>query len=190
MSSNTPTPTPTPTPADDRLKLYFEYTTTTPALDAFDVKAVHPDELLGRPAVFTVIGESHYVGLPALGFHELCSCRPLSAEPTHETPLSTDVDREFRFRFDGGRRGATTVVVGRPLDAFPGADGATVAYRFEPRAWTTIDVTETGYETYHTYPEHDLALHTETRLTAHASPVSRSDAPAGDSIDAHGEHSP
>lgn len=143
-------------------ELYFEYTRETPDLAALDVKTVHPDDLLGSPAVFTVIGESHYVGLPERGFHELCSCKPLSASTgrSHETPLSTGVEREFRFERD--RLTATTSVAGRPLAAFPGPDEATVAYRFDPEAWTTIRVGDAGYETYHTYPEHDLALYTET----------------------------
>ncbi|SFK64031.1 hypothetical protein SAMN04487950_0328 [Halogranum rubrum] len=155
MSSNT-SPEPIETPAE----LYFEYARETPALDELDVKTVHPDDLLGSPAVFTVIGESHYVGLPELDFHELCSCTPLSAEQSHETPLSTDVDREFRF--ESARIAATTTVVGKPLAAFPGPEESTVAYQFGPDAWTTIRVDDAGYETYHTYPEHGLALYTET----------------------------
>ncbi|EFW91303.1 hypothetical protein ZOD2009_14381 [Haladaptatus paucihalophilus DX253] len=142
--------------------LYFGYTSDAPDLASLDVKTVHPDTLLGRPAVFTVIGESHYVGLPELGFHELCSCTSITSETAHETPLSTAVEREFRF--DGERVGATTVVEGRPMSAFPGPNAATVAYRFGPDAWTTILVGDAGYETYHTYPEHDLALYTETEL--------------------------
>lgn len=143
-------------------ELYFGYTADRPDLTAVDVKTVHPTTLLGRPAVFTVIGESHYVGVPALGFHELCSCRPLASATTHETPLTTAVEREFRF--DGDRVTARTDVVGRPLAAFPGSEDATVAHRFGPDAWTTLRATEDGYETYHTYPEYDLALFTETRL--------------------------
>ncbi|MFC6825090.1 DUF2617 family protein [Halopelagius fulvigenes] len=161
MSPNTLTDAPS--------ELYFAYAGARPDFDRLDVKAVHADELLGRPAALTIIGESHYVGLPSLGFHELCSCRPLSAEPTHETPLSVGVEREFRFR--GDRIDATTTVTGRPLNAFSDPDEATVAYRFAPDAWTTISVGATGYETYHTYPEHGLALHTETRLTARGSPA-------------------
>ena len=155
----------TPTP-DRPAELYFGYADVAPDLGAFDVKRVHPDTLLGRPAAFTIIGESHYVGLPALGFHEICSCAPLSLEATYATPLSRDAEREFRF--DGGRLGATTVVAGRNIEAFPGPDEATVAFRFGPDAWTTIHVRDAGYETYHTYPEHGLALHTETELVPHA----------------------
>ncbi|MFH5801481.1 hypothetical protein [Haladaptatus sp. CMAA 1911] len=148
--------------------LYFGYTNATPDIASLDVKTVHPDTLLGYPAAFTVIGESHYVGFPALGFHELCSCRSLPSETTYETPLSPAVEREFRF--DGDHIGATTLVAGRPIDAFPGPEAATVAYRFGPEAWTTILVTDSGYETYHTYPEHELALYTETTLTRRNTP--------------------
>ena len=164
--------------SDDRPSLYFEYARSAPALDELDVKAVHPDELLGRPAAFVVIGESHYVGLPSLRFHELCSCAPLSADPAGETPLSADVDRAFRFETD--RLDATTTVRGRSLDAFPGPEVATVAHRFGPGAWTTLAVTDAGYETYHTYPEYGLALSTETRLTAPPAPDAGVASAAGD----------
>ena len=156
--------TPSDTSTDVRPKLYFEYGRTRPALDTLEVKTVHPDELCGRPAVFTIIGESHYVGLPRLGFHELCSCKPLSTDPTYETSLSTAVDREFHFGNE--RLDATTVVRGQPIDAFPDPNEATVAYRFGPRAWTSVTVDGGGYETYHTYPEYELALHTATTITA------------------------
>ncbi|TMT81530.1 hypothetical protein E2L06_16330 [Haloterrigena sp. H1] len=156
---------------DKPTALYFGYANTTPDLDAFDVKTVHPDTLLESPAVFTVIGESHYVGLPAFGFHELCSCQPVSPETAYETPLSTDVERTFRF--DGDTLRATTTVSGRPMESFPGPEAATVAFRFDPGAWTTIRVDETRYETYHTYPEYGLALHTETSLYSHASHAER-----------------
>ena len=154
---------PSDSDSNARPALYFRYASSPPALDALDVRAVHPAELLGRPAALTVIGESHCVSLPALGFHELCSCAPLSGESAFEARLSVGAEREFGF--EGVRVDAATVVSGRPLDDFPDPAGATVAYRFGSRAWTTISVTDAGYETYHTYPEHGLALYTETRLT-------------------------
>ena len=152
---------------DQPTALYFGYTTVAPDLASVEVKTVHPESLLGEPAVFTVIGESHYVGIPTLDFHELCSCKPLSSETTHETPLSVGVDHAFDFESE--QLHAQTVVEGRPLDHFPGAGDATVAYRFGPDAWTTIHATDAGYETYHTYPEYELALYTETRLTLNPS---------------------
>ncbi|WP_396613678.1 hypothetical protein ACH9L7_18520 (plasmid) [Haloferax sp. S1W] len=155
MSSEIPTETPT--------ALYFGYATEVPDLASVEVKTVHPGTLVGELAVFTVIGESHYVGIPGLDFHELCSCKPLPSEQTHETPLSVGVEREFYFESE--QLDARTVVTGAPLDSFPGPDESTVAYRFGPDAWTTIHASDIGYETYHTYPEYELALYTETRLT-------------------------
>jgi hypothetical protein len=148
---------------DEPTALYFGYPTTTPSLDGVEVKRVTPETLQGSPAVLTIIGASHYVGIPSLQFHEICSCRPLPSERTYETPLTRGIEHEFNFERD--HLGARTRVEGRPLDAFPGSDDATTAYRFGPDAWTTIRVTDAGYETYHTYPEYDLALYTETTLT-------------------------
>ncbi|QIB77954.1 hypothetical protein G3A49_07300 [Haloferax volcanii] len=169
MPSHPPSTTESPSPADPSppaetpTELYFGYSADVPDLTTVDVKTVAPATLAGEPAVLTVIGESHYVGMPALDFHELCSCKPLPHERTHRTPLSAGAEREFSFESD--RLDARTVVEGRPLEAFPDPDDATVAYRFDPEAWTTIRIADGGYETYHTYPEYDLALHTETTMT-------------------------
>ncbi|MFC4551340.1 MULTISPECIES: DUF2617 family protein [Halorussus] len=174
------TPDEPPAP-DDVTELHFAYATDAPSLDAFDVKAVVPAELLGRPAALTVIGASHYVGVPDLGYHELCSCRPPTAAGTDAdgfagadafaTPLEVGVERKFGFETD--RLRAETRADVRDIDAFPGAADADASYRFGPGAWTTIELgasrrtarPSARYETYHTYPEYGLAVYTETRLT-------------------------
>lgn len=149
---------------DEPTALYFAYTPSTPDLDRFDVKRVVSTEILDRPATLTVIGESHYVGVSRLGFHEVCSCKPLPAETMHCAPLERDLERTFSF--ENERISATTVIETRPLDSVP-VEESDVAYRFDPDAWTTISVSSAtdAYETYHTYPEYDLALYTHTRLT-------------------------
>lgn len=150
--------------------LYFVYTPTAPDLDRFDVKRVAQAELLGQTATLTVIGESHYIGIQALGFHELCSCKSLPTETMHRAPLDETVERSFSF--ENEQCSATTRVETRPLDA-PDEHTADVAYRFGPDAWTTISVETNGYETYHTYPECDLTLYTQTRL--HSGPADETD---------------
>lgn len=152
------------TTADEPTALYFAYTPTAPDLDRFDVKKVVPTEILDRPATLTVLGESHYIGVSGLGFHEICSCKPLSAETMHYAPLERNLEQTFSF--ENERISATTVIETRAFDSVP-VEESDVAYRFDPDAWTTISVSpETdAYETYHTYPEHDIALYTHTRLT-------------------------
>jgi hypothetical protein len=149
---------------DEPTALYFAYTPSTPDLDHFDVKRVVSTEILARPATLTVIGESHYVGVPRLGFHEVCSCKPLPAETMHCAPLERDLKRKFSFGSD--QISATTLIETRSLDSIP-VEESDVSYRFGPDAWTTISVSSPtdAYETYHTYPEHDIALYTHTRLT-------------------------
>ncbi|ELZ95914.1 hypothetical protein C440_06477 [Haloferax mucosum ATCC BAA-1512] len=155
-------------PHDSPTALYFGYASEVPNLASVEVKTVHPATLVDSPAVFTVIGESHYVGLPSLEFHELCSCKPLPSEQTHETPLVADAEHEFRFESD--HLDAHTTVEGKSLDEFPGPNESSISYRFGPDAWTTIRVepSGSGYETYHTYPEYDLALYTRTELDPHS----------------------
>lgn len=141
--------------------LYFVYQSSAPDLDRFDVKRVSQAELLGRTTTLTVIGESHCIGIHSLGFHELCSCKSLSAETVHRTPLDETVERSFSF--ENEQCSATTRVETRPLET-PDEHTADVAYRFGPDAWTTVSVETDGYETYHTYPECNLTLYTRTRL--------------------------
>ena len=52
------------------------------------------------------------------------------------------------------------------LAAFPADRDYDLAYEFSPEAHTAIAIDEAdpGYETYHTYPEHDLTVYTRTRL--------------------------
>ena len=144
-----------------RPTLHFAYDAVAPSMDAFDVKKIEPGALLGAPAAFTVVGESHVVAAPALGFHELCSCRRLP-EVAFSVPLDRGLRREFEVEV--GRVRVETEASVTELDDFPGAEGADVAFRFDPAAWTTIDVDDDGYETYHTYPEYGLAVYTATRL--------------------------
>jgi len=180
------------THGDDRPKLHFAYATSEPNLDAFDVKRVVPSDLCGEPAALTVIGESHYVGVPALDFHEVCSCKPVSGDSTAVTLLESGVEREFVFETD--RLRVETEAEVRPIEEFPGPDGTDAAYRFGPEAWTTIALnpsresagtdesapppaSSATYETYHTYPEHGLAVYTFTGLRparrARDAPVNR-----------------
>lgn len=144
-------------------RLYFAYTQTPPPLDRFDVKRVVRAELLGHAATFVVIGESHYIGCRRLGFHELCSCRPLPAEPMHSVSLTSTGQQTFAFENEW--LSASTTLEARPLADRPDEQATDVAYRFGPDAWTMIVVDTESYETYHSYPEYERTLYTRTRLT-------------------------
>ena len=95
------------TELDDTTRLHFAYATGEPNLEAFDVKRVVPSELLGEPAALTIIGESHYVGVPALDYHEVCSCKPLESgvsavESTAETPDSSGLHEQTSWKSRAG----------------------------------------------------------------------------------------
>ena len=171
--------------ADERPTLHFAYAAEAPTMASFDVKEVAPGTLLGAPA---------------LGFHELCSCRSLPGASL-SVALVPGLRRVFETEVGEVRVETEAAVTG--LDAFPGADGADVAFRFDPGAWTTIDVGvdagedgavavdngghagerghDAGYETYHTYPEYDLAVYTATRLVRIADADRPGDEPPGPS---------
>jgi len=163
--------------------LYLAYTAEEPPLADYDIKRRAQREFFGTEFTFAVIGDSHYIGAPELGYHELFSCKPiregrvttveLAAEShPYESPRSTDPptpsdEQEIHgghYRF--GSVGVTTTIRREPLSAFPGPEPFDIAYRFDPKAYTTINCPSSStYETYHTYPEYDLALYTEHEFT-------------------------
>jgi hypothetical protein len=143
--------------------LHLSQRSERPDLNELDIKHSETRSLLGAEWTVAVIGSSHYLGSSELGYHELCSCEPVGGPSVVDVPLTVGTDR--RFETDAGAATATTTVEGRPLSAFPGPDTADVAYRFGPDAYTTVDLSGRGYETYHTYPEYDLALRTTTTIT-------------------------
>jgi hypothetical protein len=141
-------------------------------------------EWLGAEFTFRVVGSSHYVSAPAFDFHELSTCDPVDADgattlrldgptvagATDERPAGGDSPATDRVDTDAVRRlhyatdGLTcaTLVERRPLAAFPAADEFDLSYRFGEGAYTTVEIGAGGFETYHTYPEFDLALFTRT----------------------------
>jgi hypothetical protein len=161
-------------PADspETTELHVAYPTAPPDFTAFDVKALTPETLLGAPCTVAVVGQSHVVTAPELGYHEVCSCVAQSVTPSETVALDPGVTAQVDASGSGENETvrATTDVSVRPLTSFPGPEETTIAYRFDPAAWTTVTVGERGYETYHTYPERDVVVRTETRLSTGARP--------------------
>jgi hypothetical protein len=167
--------------------LQFVHSTSPPATDVrvFDSLTRH---FLGAEFTFRVVGSSHYISAPAYDFHELSSCEPvpgedvatirLDAVSASESPAADDAgqtgsesltadeadtgESTRRLTYETGALQCETLVERRPLAAFPSDASFDLAYWFDDDAVTTIDLGSDGYETYHTYPEVDLALYTRT----------------------------
>lgn len=140
--------------------LYLASLSERPSLDNFDIKSRKEDTLFGAGFTFCVIGNSHYIESPDLGFYELLSCEQLSAAPVRTLPLERNYERRVISR-TGGVTIETNIRTG-PLSKFPGPEAFDVSYRFTEDAYTTIRYTnDDRYETYHTYPGYDLSLYTE-----------------------------
>ncbi|MFD1643833.1 hypothetical protein [Halohasta litorea] len=157
--------------------LYLAYTAEQPPLAEYDIKRRVQRRFFETEFTFAVIGDSHYIGAPELGFHELFSCKPIrqgrvktvplvdeSRPPGTAAPGDEEAIHAGHYRF--GSVGVTTTIKREPLSAFPGPEPFDIAYRFEPAAYTTINCRSARtYETYHTYPEYELALYTEHEFT-------------------------
>lgn len=143
--------------------LHLAYPADRGSVDRFDIKHRETAELVDHAAVFTVIGSSHCIAVPKLAYCELVSCEPIEAEPTEKLRLTEGMARTVRY--ESGPLTAHTAAEVRPLAAFPDPTTFDISHRFGPRAYTTIDRPESDtYETYHTYPERDIALYTRTEL--------------------------
>ncbi|AUV80625.1 hypothetical protein C2R22_02255 [Salinigranum rubrum] len=150
----------------DTTELHVAYPRKPPDFERFDVKALTPGTLLGEPCTVAVVGQSHVVTAPALDYHEVCSCAPQTAAASETVALDPGVAARVDTAGEHSAVVATTDLAVRSLSSFPGPDEATIAHRFGSEAWTTVDLADDGtaYETYHTYPERDVAVQTVTRL--------------------------
>jgi hypothetical protein len=142
--------------------LHFAVGGTRPEVPGMEVFDRLEATLLGAPVEVSVIGSSHFLAAPELGFYETASCKPVRAPDATTFPLSRGLETTVTVETDAvsGR----SVARGEPLSSFPGERSFDLRYDFGPEATTAIDLLEDGLETYHTYPEFDLSLYTETRL--------------------------
>lgn len=120
---------------------------------------------VGESFTFDVIGSSHYIHSGTCGFYELCSCNPMEDDDFHVCTLDLDEEtsRELAFCTDSGLECRTTVDV-RPLCETAGKESADLYYEFSEEAYTAIQIGDDWYDTYHTYPEHELVVQTRTRI--------------------------
>lgn len=142
--------------------LYFGFSSAEPPLEEVVVYERLETDLLGVPFVFDVIGASHHVRCPAYGFHEVASCERLPGGRVHEYPLDPGVADSLSFEGEGVA--CETDVWTEPGSELPDPDRVDLEYVFSPAAETAIVVGDRGYETYHTYPEFDLTVRSETAL--------------------------
>ena len=143
-------------------ELHFAVGGTEPTVPGMEVYDRLETDLLSAPATVSVIGSSHFVAAPSLGFYETASCKPVEAPGVASLVLARDLKTTATFETPAveGR----SVARGEPLSAFPAERSFDLRYDFRERATTAVDVREDGLETYHTYPEHGLSLYTATTL--------------------------
>ena len=141
-------------------QITFAHASEPPTSDV-TVYASLTREFLGAQATFEVIGSSHRVVVPALEFYELSSCAPVENATGTEISLVTAGDRR-EITHETDRLRCVTTVDRLPLADFDADESFDLSYRFGPDAVTTVDVGDRQFETYHTYPEHELAVYSQT----------------------------
>jgi hypothetical protein len=120
---------------------------------------------VGEPFTFDVIGSSHYIHSGTCGFYELCSCNSMEDDEFHvcTVDFNEKTSRELAYSTDSGLECRTTIDV-RPLRETPGEESSDLYHEFAEGAYTAILIGEDRYDTFHTYPEHDIVVQTRTRI--------------------------
>lgn len=157
--------------------LYFYLSEDEPDRESLNVYESLECKFLGVPFEFNIIGSSHYIRSEAYGFHELASCEKDAAgsssdiislalsdeEHTRSYPYAGSLSRQTQLHSHDIN--CRVVVKDYPLSEFDATANYDVSYKFEENAYTAISIGESQYETWHTYPEFDLALYTRTEFT-------------------------
>ncbi|MCU4799278.1 DUF2617 family protein [Halobacteria archaeon HArc-gm2] len=132
-----------------------------PDPDALQVYARGTVPIAGHEFRFRIIGSSHYVRAPSLGFEEIASCEEATVADARTVAL--DEFGSTAFDYESDAVSCRTEIDVRPIDAFPDAS-YDLEHAFEPGAVTAIDVGDRSFETWHTYTEHDCAVYTVTEF--------------------------
>jgi hypothetical protein len=151
----------TTTPPEE---LYLVFTNTKPFIETYDVKSTVKTDFLNEKFVFNVIGSSHFIFSDERPFYELVSCeQPQSHEIKQIITLSENTHKEGRYTIEDIT--AEITIETHPLAEAPTPRTQQIAYKFDENAYTMIDIiSPTTYETYHTYPELDLAVFSQTTV--------------------------
>lgn len=142
--------------------LYVGFGTGRPSVTDLTVFQELTTTLLDTEFTFAVIGSSHYVHAPAADFHEIISCKTISHDTVYEIDLREEVHKHCQFSSE--MLTCETYIETRPIETFAAGDSFALHYEFAPDAITAIDLDEGSYETYHTYPEFDCVVYSETEL--------------------------
>jgi len=149
-------------------QLYLVLDQTPPQLNNYDVKSTYKTNFLNSNFIFNVIGSSHLIHDANNQYCELISCEKPQSHNIRETiPLTKDTEIQNTYTTDSFKEQIT--VSGKKLTTKPDPQTQDLTYKFEPQGYTMINIlSPTAYETFHTYPEFDLTLHSMTEIIQHS----------------------
>lgn len=146
--------------AHDHDVLYFGFSTEPPTIRDATVHDRLERRFLDVPFQFEVLGSSHHVYSTSLGFHEVSSSEPVEGGDVYGLELAAGIDREFAFG-TGPVQARAAVWTAAP-SAVPDDRSCTIRHEFDGGRVTAIDVGDRYYETYHAYPDAELAVRSRT----------------------------
>ena len=138
--------------------LHFGYEITDPdRLNVYEETTMTVD---GVDLTVAVIGSSHCVRASSADFAEIVSCDEGAVSDGRAIDLRGEGAATVEYESEAVA--CTTAISVDPIARFPADQPFDLRYDFAERAVTAVDATDRGYETWHTYPEHDRAVFTET----------------------------
>lgn len=138
--------------------LHFGYEITDPdRLNVYDETTI---AVGGADCSVAIIGSSHCVRAPSAGFAEIVSCDRAAVSDGRAIDLREE--RGATVEYESDAVACTTTISVDPIERFPAEQSFDLRYNFAERAVTAVDAADRGYETWHTYPEHDCAVFTKT----------------------------
>ncbi|MDY7080861.1 MAG: hypothetical protein SXQ77_00270 [Halobacteria archaeon] len=150
--------------------LYLGFGIRPPEIPEMEVYETLETEFAGSEFVFNIIGSSHYVHSADCGFYEVTSCKQVDGEgiEVHTLDIANRVDADAEFEYDNGsefRTEVSTYGLEKYRDVVESGGDFDLRHVFDEKAETAIDIGDTSYETYHTYPEYDLTVYTKTSVS-------------------------
>lgn len=147
--------------------LRFGVNTEKPTLQSTSIEdtiyAKTETEFIGQNFVFNIIGSSHYIYCKDIPYYEISSCKSVKASSVCSIKLTTDIN--LQFTFESADITSKIKAKSYSIDKFDKEKKYDLKYKFAEDAYTAIDLRDTSYITWHTYPEFNLALLTETTFS-------------------------
>jgi len=116
---------------------------------------------LGEPFSFKIIGWSHFITAPSIGYNELFASMDVTSGSTFTFDMNIDIRKEVAS-FEIKDYLINTEIWVESYKKEINKKEYDLFYEFPNKAYTGIRILKSSYETIHAYPEFDKNIYTRT----------------------------